>query len=195
MHPDGATLTPPAFYILGFNGGERAGNDLGAGDTPSRSARRWFKLCGLAAQAIGADTWGITERCHWGSPDIPTLITRLAGTAELRRLLKLHAAANLAMFKETPPLVVWVTGLGYLRETVEDYGLTVLGEPVARQWPLKGILWLEYVGEGGVPYLFSRHPTGARFAKGEHDELFLKLKELAAARQAGGLRSPARWKV
>lgn len=183
VHPAGAALSAPAFYILGFNGGETEHRQAAAGAPPTRSARRWFDLCARAAAAAGVSSWAITERCHWGSPDIPTLVRRLGSDSELRRLLRLHAAANLAMFRETPPLVVWVTGLGYLAETVEDYGLTPVGEPESRELPLKGILWREFASGDGVPYLFSRHPTGARYARREHDRLFKKLGQLAATKR------------
>lgn len=179
---DQATLAAPALYILGFNGGETAEQSAGAGDKQTRSARRWFDLCDRAALAVGVSSCGITERCHWGSPDIPTLVRRLGGPGELRRLLKLHAAANLAMFRETPPLVVWVTGLGYLQQTIEDYGLKPVAEAHARETPRKGVLWREYEDADGCPYLVSRHPTGARFATGEHDRVFQKLGELATTR-------------
>ena len=184
VHPEGGQLQAPAFYILGFNGGETSENAAPKSDRPTKSARRWFDLCARAAKAVQAPAWGITERCHWGSPDIPTLIDRLGSRSELRRLLTLHAKANLAMFAETPPLVVWVTGLGYMAEAVEDHGLKPVGDAEPRTPPLKGILWREFLGAGGVPYLFSRHPTGARFATGEHDRLFQKLGELAEARRA-----------
>jgi len=183
VHPEGSQLEAPAFYILGFNGGETSEEGARKQDAPTRSARRWFDLCARAAKAVGASAWGITERCHWGSPDIPTLVERLGGGDELRRLLKLHAEANLAMFEEAPPLVVWVTGLGYMAQAVEDYGLTPVGEPELRTPPLKGVLWREFEGTGGVPYLFSRHPTGARFATGEHDRLFRKLAAMAEKRR------------
>jgi hypothetical protein len=183
VHPEGSLLEAPAFYILGFNGGETVEDNVPRPDTPTRSARRWFDLCARAAKALEVTAWGITERCHWGSPDIPTLIDRLGERSELRRLLKLHAKANLAMFEETPPLAVWITGLGYLTEAAEDYGLTPVGEPEPRTAPLKGTLWREFVGAGGVPYLCSRHPTGARFAAGEHDRLFQKLAALAGSRR------------
>ncbi|MGH6957898.1 MAG: hypothetical protein ACREEW_14625 [Caulobacteraceae bacterium] len=189
VQPDGAALTAPAFYVLGFNGGETAEDDAGPRDTPTRSARRWFDLCARAARAVDTSAWGITERCHWGSPDVPTLISRLGSKSGLRRLLNLHASANLAMFMETPPLVVWVTGLGYLVEAVEDYGLTPVGKPEFRASPLRGILWREFAGENGVPYLFTRHPTGARFAAGEHDKIFAKLGALARQRRVDVARS------
>ncbi len=182
VHPDGSELQAPAFYILGFNGGETTDHSPLHPNRPTRSARRWFELCERAAQAVGVSSWGITERCHWGSPDVPTLIQRVGSRAAVRQLLKLHAVANLALFRETPPLVVWVTGLGWLAEAVEDYGLTAVGEPEQRQAPLKGILWRHFVADDGTPYLFSRHPTGARFAKGEHERLFEKLGQLASGR-------------
>ncbi len=78
-----------------------------------------------------------------------------------------------------------------MSETVEDYGLTEVGEPKLRAPPLKGILWREFVDAGGVPYLFSRHPTGARYATGEHNLLFEKLGELAQARRALLAKSPS----
>lgn len=184
VHPEGSLLQAPAFYILGFNGGETAEDNEPKLDKPTRSARRWFDLCARAAKAVRAPAWGITERCHWGSPDIPTLIERLGSRNEMRRLLTLHAEANLAMFEEALPLVVWVTGLGYMAEAVEDYRLTPVGEPQPRTPPLRGVLWREFVGADGVPYLFSRHPTGARFAAGEHDRLFQKLAEMARTRRA-----------
>ncbi|WP_029087521.1 hypothetical protein [Brevundimonas aveniformis] len=191
VHPAGSQLQAPAFYILGFNGGETSEDEASRSNTPTRSARHWFDLCARAAKAVAAPAWGITERCHWGSPDIPTLTKRLRTRTALRRLLTLHAQANLAMFEETPALVVWVTGLGYMSETVEDYGLTEVGEPKLRAPPLKGILWREFVDAGGVPYLFSRHPTGARYATGEHNLLFEKLGELAQARRALLAKSPS----
>jgi hypothetical protein len=79
--------------------------------------------------------------------------------------------------------VVWVTGLGHLAETVEDYGLTAAGEPQLREAPRKGVLWREFVSRDGVPFLFSRHPTGARPARGEHDQVFGELARLAEARR------------
>ena len=71
VKPDDAELTTPAFYILGFNGGETVPRTDGK---QTRSATIWFNRCRDAAHAVGVTSWLIGERAHWGgnyAVDVP----------------------------------------------------------------------------------------------------------------------------
>ncbi|WP_158916056.1 hypothetical protein [Caulobacter sp. S45] len=177
LKPDGARPDPGLLWIMGFNGGETEGAKDGAGDT--QSARKWFKLCGEAASAVGSPAYIIGERTHWGSPTVRDLVQRVGSAERFRALLKLHAAANLALLHAYRPRVVWMTGLSsYATEAVEDYGLMPKGEPAPRD--KRGRLWQEYVGADGVPWLATIHPTGARISAGEFQRVKAKLAALSA---------------
>ena len=132
VKPDDARPTPPAFYIMGFNGGEARPEQAGGKRRKNTSAANWFGLCKRAAAAIGVDAWLIIEQCHWGSPNVAILRQRIGSEAAFRSLLRLHAEANLAYFRSMPPGIVWMTGFSALREAEEDYSLRPIGEPVAR---------------------------------------------------------------
>ena len=152
----------------------------GRPDRPTRSAIVWFNLCQRAANALGVNAYIIMERCHWGSPNVGVLRARIGSEAAMRQMLRLHAAANLAKLRERPARVVWVTGLStYFHEAVEDYGLIEVGAVQLREAPLKGVLWRHFKDQDGVPFLFTRHPTGARMARHEKERIFAKLAELA----------------
>ena len=108
------------------------------------------------------------------------LRARVGSEAAMRNMLRLHAAANLAKFRQLPARVVWLTGLStYFREAIEDYGLSEAGPVQLREAPLKGVLWRHFKDRDGVPFLFTRHPTGARMARHEKERIFAKLAELA----------------
>ena len=180
VKPDGARPSPGALWIMGFNGGETQGRTGTSGDT--RSARRWFALCGQAAEAVGASTWIIGERTHWGSPNVGELVKRVGSAARFRALLRLHAEANRALLRAYPPSVVWMTGLSsYPAEAVEDYQLTPVGDPEPRD--KRGRLWQEFAGPEGIPWLVTIHPTGARISREEFKRVRLKLATLADQRR------------
>ena len=182
VRPAGAQPSPPCLYILGFNGGETelVSPKTSRPDRPTRSATVWFNLCQRAANVLGVDAYIITERCHWGSTNVGVLRARIGSEAAMRHMLRLHAAANLAKFRELPARVVWVTGLStFFHETVEDYGLSEAEPNQLREAPLKGVLWRHFRARDDVPFLFTRHPTGARMARHEKERIFAKIAELA----------------
>lgn len=187
--PDGDRLATPCLYILGFNGGETKGQDQ-APLRPTRSTAVWFNICDRAARWAGVDSYLIVERCHWGSPNVLALRQRIGSKAALLTMLKLHAEANRALFREKPPLVVWVPGLAtYIEPAIEHYRLEECLPPKlrpARKGKPEGrnALWREFVDSEGVPFLVTLHPTGARPNHNEMALIFGKLGQLAQRQRA-----------
>lgn len=181
VKPDGAKPASDLLWIMGFNGGETLGERDDAGDTPS--ARRWFRFCQEAAEAVGCPSWIIGERTHWGSPTVNDLVQRVGSATRFRDLLKFHAAANSALMKIHSPRVVWMTGLStFPTEALDDYQLTPIGDPSPRD--KRGRLWQEYVDADGIPWLATIHPTGARISGKEFDRVKIKLAELGVQSRA-----------
>ena len=161
---------------MGFNGGETSGLKDEAGDTPG--ARRWFRLCEEAAEAVRSPSWIVGERTHWGSPNIGELERRIGSSERFRQLLRFHAEINRDILAMYPPQVVWMTGLSaYVREAEEDYALTKVGDPAARD--KRGRLWQEYRSADGVPWLATVHPTGARMSRNEFEQIKKKLGSIS----------------
>jgi hypothetical protein len=176
VKPDGAEPAAGLLWIMGFNGGETAGERDADGNTPG--ARRWFRFCREAAEATGSKTWIIGERTHWGSPNVDELVRRVGSREDFRRLLDLHSEANKMLLAAYRPKIIWLTGLAtYMKEAVTNYGLSEVGDPTERD--KRGTLWQEYVDQSGVPWLATIHPTGARMSTNEFARVKGKLAQLA----------------
>jgi hypothetical protein len=163
---------------MGFNGGESDRAKDEDGNTPS--ANRWFSLCEQAAKAVDSPSWIICERVHWGSPSVGALIERVASPNAFSDLLRFHAEVNRSLMALYRPRVVWMTGLSTcMLEAVEDYRLRRVGGP---ERGTNGHRLLQvYRDDADVPWLASRHPTGARVSGEDSGRVRAKLAELASA--------------
>jgi hypothetical protein len=170
----------PSLYILGFNGGE---TQPGVDSRETRSTKRWFAVCARAAEAVGVSGYIIGERSHWGSPNVGELRKRVGSEAAFRDMLRFHAKINQQLFATLPPLLIWAPGVSTcVQEAIEDYGLTEQQTFRLENSSRTETIWRHFIGSDGVPFLFTRHPTGARLSKCQRKIIFEKLAELGRAR-------------
>jgi hypothetical protein len=168
-----------AFYILGVNGGE---NERPGGNN-EKAAGRYEAACRRAADAVGVAGYIIAERCFWGSPHVSILAKRVGEKHAMRELLRLHAAANRALFREYPPFLIWAPGVNtFVEEAIEDYGLTELASRYVQKRNRRDCLWRHYESSLGFSILFTKHPA-ARPSKQEREEICAKLAVLAKAQR------------
>jgi hypothetical protein len=175
IRPEGASPQSPSFYVLGFNGGGVRLTKKGR----NKPADRYDRVCESAAKAVGVKTWVLAERCLWGSPHAGQIEEWAGGKMAMRDLLRLHARANRALFRELPPLLVWAPGVStYVNEAVEDYGLRAVAFLDVQKHTRREHLWRHFVSAEGVPFLFTKHPA-SRPSKDECKIICAKLAELA----------------
>lgn len=179
LYEQGEKVRPGLLWVLGFNNGETLEE---VDHKPGWSTHHWIKLCEDAAGAVKSPTYVIRERIFWGSPNAGELKRRVGSYSAVVNLLKLHAQVNRILLKQHMPLVVWLTGLSYLPETEQAYGLTRVGEAETRENG-RGRLWQAYKDEQRVPWLATHHPSD-RLRRSERERITGKLAELAALSSA-----------
>lgn len=171
----------PTFYIMGINAGE---SKPGVPDGPhTPAAKKWVRQCNAMMDAAGATGFISIERCYWGSPNVYELAKRIGDPAVLRGLLRQHALANHALFRDYPPSIAWVPGVSQFRqEAIEDYDLDPVGSGfVDERKGRRHTVWLLHRGPGGVPFLFTKHPA-ARPSRADWEVIRKKVTELTSSR-------------
>jgi hypothetical protein len=166
-------------YILGFNAGEP--KDPSTDGPNTISAKKWLDQCERMRRSAGTEGFISAERCYWGSPSVGELIQRLGDRVSFRDMLRIHASANRALFRQYTPLIVWVPGVStYLKEAIEDYGLRQCEPPaVTEKKGRQHTIWRLYRDATNVPFLFSKHPA-SRPSRPEWVSIRNKVSELAA---------------
>ncbi len=130
------------------------------------------------------DGYVIGERCHWGSPTVGELKARIGDDGVFRDVLRFHADVNRVLFGVLPPLLIWAPGVSTcVQEAVEDYRLKEIEVRRIQGRRRTETLWRHYESDDGVPFLFSKHPTGARLSHEQHSDVFQTLGRLAQSRR------------